>query len=65
MRSLGLQGVMRGRSCQTTISDDAADRPADLVNREFTATRPNQLWVADITFGAPSLGRRLDDVARA
>jgi transposase InsO family protein len=56
MRSLGLQGVMRGRSCQTTISDDAADRPADLVNRQFVATRPNQLWVADITFVATWTG---------
>jgi len=56
MRSLGLQGVVRGRSCRTTISDDAADRPADLVNREFTATRPNQLWVADITFVATWAG---------
>jgi transposase InsO family protein len=56
MRSLGLQGVVRGRSCRTTISDDAADRPADLVNREFTATRPNQLWVADITFVATWTG---------
>ncbi len=49
MRKLGLQGVVRGRSYKTTISDDAAARPADLVQREFTATRPNQLWVADIT----------------
>jgi len=56
MRSLGLQGAVRGRSCQTTISDDAADRPADLVNREFIATRPNQLWVADITFVATWTG---------
>jgi putative transposase len=56
MRSLGLQGAVRGRSCKTTISDDAADRPADLVNRQFTATRPNQLWVADITFVATWTG---------
>jgi transposase InsO family protein len=49
MRCLGLQGVVRGRSCRTTVSDDAAERPADLVKRQFTATRPNQLWVADIT----------------
>jgi len=56
MRSLGLKGAVRGRSCQTTISDDAADRPADLVNRQFTATRPNQLWVADITFVATWAG---------
>jgi transposase InsO family protein len=56
MRRLGLQGVVRGRSCKTTISDDATDRPADLVNRQFTATRPNQLWVADITFVATWTG---------
>jgi len=56
MRSLGLQGAVRGCSCKTTISDDAADRPADLVNRQFTATRPNQLWVADITFVATWTG---------
>jgi transposase InsO family protein len=49
MRGLGLRGVVRGRRCFTTISDDTAVRPADLVNRQFTATRPNQLWVADIT----------------
>ena len=33
MRVLGLQGAVRGRSCRTTISDDTADRPADLVQR--------------------------------
>ena len=52
MRKLGLQGVRRGKGYKTTIPDDAAARPADLVNRDFTATRPNQLWVADITFVA-------------
>jgi transposase InsO family protein len=52
MKQLGIQGVIRGAKCWTTISDDALARPADLVNRQFTATRPNQLWVADITFVA-------------
>jgi putative transposase len=52
MKRLGIQGVMRGAKCWTTIVDDALMRPFDLVNREFTATRPNQLWVADITFVA-------------
>ena len=52
MQKLGLQGVKRGKGYKTTIPDDAAARPADLVQREFTATRPNQLWVADITFVA-------------
>jgi len=52
MKRLGIQGVMRGAKCRTTFVDDALMRPFDLVNREFTATRPNQLWVADITFVA-------------
>jgi transposase InsO family protein len=50
MKRLGIEGVRRGAKCWTTISDDALNRPADLVNRQFVATRPNQLWVADITF---------------
>jgi transposase InsO family protein len=65
MKKLGLQGVKRGKGYKTTIADDSAARPADLVQREFIATRPNQLWVADITYGAPNLGRRLEDVAWA
>ena len=52
MRQMGLQGVVRGRTFKTTIPDDAAARPADLVNREFVATRPNELWVADLTYVA-------------
>jgi putative transposase len=56
MRALGLQGVVRGRTCRTTVGDDALERPADLVNRQFTATRPNQLWVADITYVATWAG---------
>jgi len=52
MRSLGLQGAMRGRKCRTTIADDSAERPLDHVNRQFQATRPNELWVADFTYVA-------------
>jgi putative transposase len=52
MRQLNIQGVVRGGRCTTTISDSATDHPADLVNRQFTATRPNQLWVADFTYVA-------------
>lgn len=52
MRSLGLQGVVRGRKCRTTIGDESAVRPIDRVNRQFVATRPNQLWVADFTYVA-------------
>ena len=56
MQRLGLQGATRARTCRTTVSDAAAERPADRVNRQFTATRPNQLWVADITFVATWAG---------
>jgi transposase InsO family protein len=56
MRSQGLQGVVRGRKCRTTISDAAAERPLDRVHREFKATRPNQLWVADFTYVASWVG---------
>ena len=52
MRQLSIQGVVRGRRCRATISDPAADHPADLVNRQFMATRPDQLWVADFTYVA-------------
>ncbi len=50
MRSLGISGVVRGKNFKTTIPDDSADRPMDLVNRQFVADRPNQLWVADLTY---------------
>jgi putative transposase len=53
MRRLGLCGAVRGgKKWKTTIADTAAARPADLVNREFQAGRPNQLWVADFTYVA-------------
>ena len=56
MREMGLQGAVRGRRFKTTIADDAAARPADLVNRTFTATRLNALWVADLTYVATWAG---------
>ena len=52
MQQMGLQGAVRGRTFKTTIAQDGAVRPADLVNREFVATRPNELWVADLTYVA-------------
>jgi putative transposase len=50
MGELGLQGAVRGKAKRTTTPDPQAERPADLVNRQFVATRPNQLWVADLTY---------------
>ena len=52
MRQMGLQGVVRGKSIRTTVSDAAAPCPRDRVNRQFTAPRPNALWVSDFTFVA-------------
>ena len=50
MKDLGLRGARRGKAFKTTIPDTDALRPADLVDRQFVATRPDQLWVADITY---------------
>jgi len=52
MREMGLQGVVRGRKFKTTTPDGALVRPPDLVDRNFTASRPNELWVADLTYVA-------------
>ena len=53
MGAMGLKGTSRGRAWVTTTrGDTTAARPADLVDRHFTATRPNQLWVADFTYVA-------------
>jgi transposase InsO family protein len=53
MRAMGLAGAVRGRAWVTTTqSQPDAQRPTDLVERDFTATRPNQLWVADFTYVA-------------
>jgi transposase InsO family protein len=49
MKKLGLKGVRRGKRWRTTIPSDLSVKPLDLVNRQFVASRPNQLWVADIT----------------
>ena len=53
MRAEGLKGVVRGRRVRTTQpAEPASELPRDLVQRQFTATRPNQLWVADVTYVA-------------
>jgi putative transposase len=48
--ALGIHGATRGKVWKTTIPDGNAARPLDLVQRTFTASAPNQLWVADITY---------------
>ncbi|WP_435886644.1 IS3 family transposase [Streptomyces hirsutus] len=50
MAELGLEGVIRGRRRRTTVPEPSAPRPPDLVDRDFTASRPDQLWVADMTY---------------
>jgi putative transposase len=50
MRQARLEGVRRGKRRRTTFPDGHAARPADLVDRDFTASAPNRLWVADFTY---------------
>jgi putative transposase len=56
MRTMGLQGAVRGKPVRTTISDKAAPCPLDRVNRQFRALRPNALWVSDFTYVATWAG---------
>ena len=57
MRTAGLVGASRRRGDVVTTKRDKEARPApDLVDRDFTATKPNQLWVADITFVPTAAG---------
>ena len=50
MRRAGIHGVTRRRFCRTTRRDDTGRPAPDLLDRDFTATAPNQRWVADITY---------------
>ena len=50
MRNAGIAGVTRRRFCRTTRRDDRARPAPDLLSRDFTATAPDQRWVADITY---------------
>ena len=53
MRAMGLEGVVRSRAFRTTTTPgDVAERPLDLVDRDFRASWPNQLWVLDLTYVA-------------
>jgi transposase InsO family protein len=56
MRSMGLQGAVRGKKVRTTIPDPANACPLDRVNRQFKAPRPNVLWVSDFTYVATWAG---------
>ena len=57
MSQMGLTGVVRGRkSIRTTFADPAIPNPEDLVQRDFCAEGPNQLWVADFTYVATWAG---------
>jgi putative transposase len=51
MKDNGIQGAKRrGKPWRTTKSDPQAERRPDLVQRDFTASEPNQLWVADLSY---------------
>jgi putative transposase len=50
MRENGLRGLLRDKSPRTTRPAAETGRPGDLVERDVTATRPNELWVADLTY---------------
>lgn len=52
MQAMGLQGVVRGRQIKTTIPAPVPDQAADRVQRNFRVTRPNALWVSDLTYVA-------------
>jgi putative transposase len=50
MRQLDIRGVNRSKKVRTTRADESADRHPDLVDRQFVADRPNDLWVTDLTY---------------
>ncbi|WP_425585720.1 hypothetical protein [Streptomyces longisporus] len=52
MRDLGLEGARRGKKIRTTLRDDGHQRAVDLLRSDFTASRPNERWVADFTYVA-------------
>ena len=50
MRTLGLEGVRRGKAVRTTVPGKNGNRAGDLLNRDFTAPEPNRVWVTDFTY---------------
>src|SRR5205814_3949382 len=56
MDDLDLSGVVRGKKTRTTIPDELSPRPADLVERNFTAAAPNRLWVSAVTYVSNWIG---------
>jgi putative transposase len=56
MREIGLRGLLRDKSPRTTKPAAETGRPSDLVDRDFTATGPNELWVADLTYVRTTAG---------
>lgn len=56
MRTLGIEGAIRGKPVRTTVSDRSIPCPLDRVNRQFRAPRPNALWVSDFTYVATWAG---------
>ncbi|MFE5191916.1 IS3 family transposase [Streptomyces sp. NPDC056628] len=70
MRNLGLEGARRGKKIRTTIRDNGHERASDLLGRDFTASCPNERWVADFTYvatwsGIVSVAFVVDVVSRA
>jgi len=53
MRDMGIKGAVRGKVKRATVADEAAERPRDLVERDFKPPAPNRLWVADLTSKQP------------
>lgn len=59
MRAAGIEGVRRSKKVRTTQPDTGVARHPDLVDRNFTATAPNQLWVTDLPSWLPGLAWRM------
>ncbi len=57
MKAAGVAGVSRRKAARTTFRDQRVRPACDLVDRNFYADKPDRLWVADITYGAPRPGR--------